>query len=455
MSTQSPHPPTPKGSRNNNNRRPSKKNTTPHLPKATLLSTPPSSPPPNMSPAGVATELSNNLHSKKKPPRSTNKKPNSTRASTAPNNGNRNVSHSHSNTPQQKDNAAYAGPTFHASPAPSALPIPSFFSKSLPESGLAPTLEADSDTAEMEPDMETTPSKPRARPQPVNEETKATPLDFLFRAAVQARSSNPMGSPEATNRVRSPQTDSKALNNHNATPGGMFAFEMDNSDHARASPIGPSFATPYQDRMNAYRSASSPSQSQLSEEQRQAKTAELKHLLLNPRPQKPPSSIPPAQDSPGSYRPRPGSNGSVPHYATPARSTSGPPGPRPLSQGFSPNQQPMPNSVGRPLFPHSYSNGPQQARNANSPLRREVLMYNPYNHPGVASPSRYADQYSAPMPRQQLGYASPPPQYAPATYNSASNSPVPPKSADSKKMEEDLRRILKLDAGSGMQSSFA
>lgn len=82
-------------------------------------------------------------------------------------------------------------------------------------------------------------------------------------------------------------------------------------------------------------------------------------------------------------------------------------------------------------------------------------MYNPYNHPGVASPSRYADQYSAPMPRQQLGYASPPPQYAPATYNSASNSPVPPKSADSKKMEEDLRRILKLDAGSGMQSSFA
>jgi hypothetical protein len=30
--------------------------------------------------------------------------------------------------------AAYAGPTFHASPAPSALPIPSFFSKSVPES---------------------------------------------------------------------------------------------------------------------------------------------------------------------------------------------------------------------------------------------------------------------------------------------------------------------------------
>ncbi len=30
--------------------------------------------------------------------------------------------------------AAYAGPTFHASPAPSALPIPSFYSKSVPDS---------------------------------------------------------------------------------------------------------------------------------------------------------------------------------------------------------------------------------------------------------------------------------------------------------------------------------
>lgn len=461
MSTQSSHPPTPKGPRNNNNRRASKKNTTPHLPKATLLSTPPSSPPRNMSPAGAATESSNNPHSKKKPPRSANKKPNSTRASTSLNhgngngNGNRNVSHPHSNTPQHKDNAAYAGPTFHASPAPSALPIPSFFSKSLPESGLAPTLEADSDTAEVGPDTETTPSKPRARPQPVNEEVKATPLDFLFKAAVQARSSNPMGSPETTNRVRSPQTDSKALNNHNATPGGMFAFEMDNSEHARASPIGPSFATPYQDRMSAYRSASSPSQPQLSEEQRQAKNAELKHLLLNPRPQKPPSSIPFTQDSYGGYGSRPGSNGSVPHYATPARSTSGPPDPRALSQGFSPNQQPMPNSVGRPLFPHSYSNGPQQARNANSPLRREVPVYNPYTDPGMASPSRHAGQYSAPMPMQQLGYASPPPQYAPSAYSAATNPPTPSKSADSKKMEDDLRRILKLDAGSGIHSSFA
>ena len=30
--------------------------------------------------------------------------------------------------------AAYAGPTFHASPAPSALPLPSFYSKSVPDS---------------------------------------------------------------------------------------------------------------------------------------------------------------------------------------------------------------------------------------------------------------------------------------------------------------------------------
>ncbi|KAJ5179608.1 hypothetical protein N7492_002818 [Penicillium capsulatum] len=456
MSTQSPHPPTPKGSRNNNNnnnnnnnRRTSKKNTTPQAPKAALLNTPPSSPPRNMSPSGVATDTPNNVHSKKKPPRS-GKKPNTNRASPAPNIGNRHV-----NTPQQKDSAAYAGPTFHASPAPSALPIPSFFSKSLPESDLAPTLEADSDTAEMEPDMETTPSKPRTRPQPMGAEPQGTPLDFLFKAAVQARNPNTVASPEPSNHVCSPQTDSKALHNSNATPGGMFAFEMDNSEHARASPIGPSFATPYQDRMNAYRSASTPSQPEFSQEQRQAKTAELKHLLLNPRPQKPPSSMGSAPDSPGNYGSHPNSNGGVPHYATPARSTSGPPGPRPLAQGFSPNQQPMPNNVGRPLFPHSYNNRPTPVRNANSPLRREVPVANPYHHPGMSSPSRYANQYPAPIPMQPAGLVSPPPHYASAAYPTSTNSPTPSKPADTKKMEDDLRRILKLDAAPGIQSSFA
>ncbi|KAJ6021622.1 hypothetical protein N7540_007126 [Penicillium herquei] len=475
MSTQSPHPPTPKGPRNNNNynhnnnnnRRPTKKNGTPLTQKTVLLNTPPSSPPRHMSPGGVATDSSivNNVHSKKKPPRSGKKpKDNMNRASPAPNgqnqNGHRHTSSHSTLTPQQQQpkDSAYAGPTFHASPAPSALPIPSFFSKSLPESDLAPTLETDSDTADMDGDLEVTPSKPRARPpQPEANEPKSTPLDFLFKAAVQARQSNPMTSPETTSRMRSPQTDSKYL--HSNSSGGMFAFEMDPSEQARASPIGPSFAPSYQDRMKALRSSST--QSLDADAQRRLKTQELKHMLLNPRPQKP--SVSAAQEpqytanplNPANYVNGHHSNGNVPHYATPTRTNSGPPAPVSWAQGHSPVPlQQMPNNAGRTSYP--YANGHSHVRNSESPLRREVPAH--YN---VPSPGPYGN----PNPYMRGGpvqtavppthYVSPQPQYATASFKMPTSSPSPSKSVDTKKMEDDLRRILKLDAAPGIQSSFA
>ncbi|KAJ5693364.1 hypothetical protein N7462_002787 [Penicillium macrosclerotiorum] len=484
MSTQSPHPPTPKGSRslnisngNSNSRRPPKKPTTPHVPKSAMLSTPPSSPPRNMSPAGVTTDSSANIHSKKKPPRSGKKPRNTNGASPAPNNGHRHTNSHPSTTPQAKD-AAYAGPTFHASPAPSALPMPSFFSKSVPESDLAPTLETDSDVAEGEADLEITPSKPRAsRPLPADNEAQPSPLDFLFQAAKQARTSNPMSSPEATSRVRSPQTDSKIFPPHPTnTPGGMFAFEMDSPDSARASPVGPSFAPSYQDRMNALRSSSSPSQSpslppDATEDQRRFKTEQLKHLLLNPRPQKPPSSVSSPPEQNGNYGvARTGLDANLPHYATPMRTSSGPPITH--LQGYSAGQQqPMPNNAGRPPFPYSHANGIQQFRNTNSPLRREVPGTNGYysGYPsGHSSPSPYGNNsYTAPSPARlpQAGIVSPQPQYTQAAFAMPPNSPSPSKSMETKKMEDDLRRILKLDAAApspapgiapnGMQSSFA
>lgn len=464
MSTQSPHPPTPKGSRNNR-RAPKRTNTTPSTQKTAMLSTPPSSPPRNMSPAGTATDSSNNVHSKKKPPRSGKKPIN--HSSPAPN-GHRNTSSQRSNAaPQLKGSAAYAGPTFHASPAPSALPIPSFFSKSVPESDLAPTLETDSDTADMEADLETTPSKPRARPQPVSDEQQATPLDFLFKAAVQAKakSANSLGSPEATTRVRSPQTDSKVPPpKSDSTPGGVFPFEMGSPNDARPSQIGPSFAPSYQDRMNALRSSDSQPQSPgMTEEQRRIKTQELKHLLLNPRPQKPPSSVSPPHELPANYQPHSDINSSVPHYATPMRGASGLPATL-SSHGYSGQQQPMPNSAGRPPVSDPYANGPPQYHNTNinSPLRRELPASN-HHHSAGSSPSPYRNHYMAnTSTQQQPGLASPQPQYTSATFGMPTNSPSPSRPMETKKMEDDLRRILKLDAGappgipsSGMQSPFA
>ena len=468
MSTQSPHPPTPKGARNN--RRPQKKNTTPQVQKTALLSTPPSSPPRNMSPAGAATDSSNNAHSKKKPPRS-GKKPiqsQGNRASPAPN-GHARTSSQPSNGTPMKDNAAYAGPTFHASPAPSALPIPSFFSKSFPESDLAPTLETDSEDAETEQDLETTPSKPRARPpptqptQPTTNGSEASPLDFLFKAAVQARNSNATRSPESAARMHSPQTDSKALPPKPQTaPGDVFAFEMGSPNQPRAH-IGPAFAPSYQDRMDALRSSSSPSHSpNAMDDHRRAKNEELKRMLLNPRPQKPPSSTSPAPtpNQHGPYAPRPNINFNVPHYATPTRTHSGPS--VPFSHGFPGQQQPVPNSAGRPPVSYPYANGPQQFRNTNSPLRREV----PTNaHSSTrSSPSPYG--YHMPnAPMQQPGFASPQPQYANAAFNMPTNSPSPSRSMETKQMEDDLRRILNISAAptssasaippGGYQSSFA
>ncbi|KAJ5263769.1 hypothetical protein N7478_011374 [Penicillium angulare] len=482
MSTQSPHPPTPKGSRNNNTRRPvNKKNTTPYGSKTVLLNTPPSSPPRNMSPAGVATDSSNanNVYSKKKqqqqqqpqqqPPRS-GKKPKDTmnRASPATNghnglNGHRYTSSQSNGTPQPKD-SAYAGPTFHASPAPSALPIPSFFSKSLPESDLAPTIETDSDTPE-DGDLETTPSKPRSRlPQPAANEPKPTPLDFLFKAAVQARqSNNPMGSPESTSRVCSPQTDSKAL--HSNPPGGLFPFDMDSSEQTRASSIGPSFAPSYQDRMKALRPTNSgPAQSSETEEQRRMKTEQLKHLLLNPPAQRPASaSVSPPQESqhPANYGARARGHPNIPHYATPMRTNSGPAAM--VSRAYSPaqyqqvpNMPTVPNNPGRPSYPYTNGHHNVNGRNLESPLRREM----PYTHSNGPSPGPYGNAYMghvsapnvAPPPNN---YVSPQPQYATAAFKMPTNSPSPSKSIDTKKMEDDLRRILKLDATPGIQSSFA
>ncbi|KAJ5474846.1 hypothetical protein N7475_004412 [Penicillium sp. IBT 31633x] len=460
MSAPSPHPPTPKGLRNN--RRPQKKNMTPQAPKPGLLSTPPSSPPHNMTPGIIPTDILNNFNSsKKKPPRSA-KKQRDTKASPAPHNGYH--SNGYNNGPRQTTSnqsvtspqtktaaAAYAGPTFHASPAPSALPMPSFFSKSAPDSSLVPPVETDSDDADVGPEPDVTPSKPRNRNLITNEEQQPSPIDFLFQAAVQARDQKSNSSPEV-NKVRSPQTEPRALR---ANPDGMFAFEMGNSDHPRnlnKSHIGPSFAPSYQDRMNALRPSSNPQSPDITEEQRRIKTEELKHLLLNPPPQKPPSSAHSSHDYAGSFGPRPSN---VPPYATPLRTSSGPQ--LTLSNGsFSPQHQQAAQNTGRHPYPY-----PQHS---HSPLRREVDIVPPpsmtpyrgrasIGHSNGASngpsPGPYGNPYMPTAQPQWAGYQSPQHKYMPAPFQLPTSSPSPSGATDTKQIENDIRRVLKLDTPSG------
>lgn len=91
---------------------------------------------------------------------------------------------------------AYAGPTFHASPAASSLPKPKFFSKSVPSttpaSALQARLDADpnrdqSETPSPESEVVLEPVPPRPQQTPIAREE--SPLDLFFNAhrAEQAR----------------------------------------------------------------------------------------------------------------------------------------------------------------------------------------------------------------------------------------------------------------------------
>lgn len=461
MSTQSPTPPTPKGPRNN--RRQPKKTTTPYAQKPALLTTPPSSPPRHVSPGGAVTDSSNNINtSKKKNPRSAKKTPRDVPKNTPFNNGHRHTSSSGTaTTPQLKDSPHYAGPTFHASPAPSALPMPSFFSKSMPESDLAPTLESENEGFEGDPEIETTPSKPKSRPQNTAQGEQSTPLDFLFKAAVQARNAQAQRSPEAELPTRSPQTDSKALpRNPNNVTEGMFPLEMEGSE-SPGFQIGPSFATSYRDRMGALRSASSPTQSpaELNEGERKAKTEALKSLLLNPRPQRPSSSTAATQASHASgANVRPSASPNVSHFATPLRTTSGPPA---TSSHGLPNEQNHPAFTNGYHSPLSYAQngGPLPVRSQPSPLRREVPTSSSGVTTGVPGETFSPAQIAYGQQNSAMRCAAPPrPQYGfPESYQTVSPAmpaQTSPQSSDTKKMENDLRRILKLDANPGL-SSFA
>ncbi|SPQ22376.1 02014265-639e-46b8-a8dc-075361ded92f [Thermothielavioides terrestris] len=173
--------------------------------------------------------------------------------------------------PKPVEAPAFAGATFHASPAPSSLPIPSFLSKALD----SPSAK-DTDRVTREPSPPATDSEaptPQHRILTDDVTRRESPLDIFFRAdraekerARRASSANILGpshpffSPPA--QIRSP-AEPKTL------PGGAFSqanrrswFQRDSPAGIPASelngipgrPLGPAFSTPYQDRIRAARS---------------------------------------------------------------------------------------------------------------------------------------------------------------------------------------------------------
>ena len=174
---------------------------------------------------------------------------------------------------------AFAGATFHASPAPSSLPIPSFLAKALDSPGLR-----DTDRASQEPSPPATDTEaptPQSRSFLADITREESPLDIFFKAdraekerARRASSANILvtnpGSfspPLKPTSPQEPRTLPSGLGASRRRPttqripstAGISSIELDGTP---GRPMGPAFSTPYQDRIRAAaRSSEKPTES--------------------------------------------------------------------------------------------------------------------------------------------------------------------------------------------------
>jgi hypothetical protein len=162
--------------------------------------------------------------------------------------------------------AMFAGATFHASPAPSALPIPSFYSKSVPDS---PGLKEPSSFKETSLSEAESPTPPVTRSSNDSFHREESPLDFFFRAdraeKERARSASslkpglvptvPFPPPDDHRNAQTPlalgsQRRPSHLHRTSTSGSSMFSMELD-GPQSPGAPLGPAFSTPYAERINA------------------------------------------------------------------------------------------------------------------------------------------------------------------------------------------------------------
>ena len=298
---------------------------------------------------------------------------------------------------------AYAGPTFHASPAASSLPMPKFFSKSMPNIDKTSSLKSmmEQETQETASESEGSPFQENTQPIPNQRTREASPLDIFFRADEKAKAKTrplqeqAVKSSDGQSILSSPpsglQTPSRHHSRHptDGSVGGMFPLEMDGAAPDMASN---STKAGNESRHNEPAIHNSPSmtESDLTEEQRRAKTAALKQLLYSTR-------------------------NPLPHHSSA--------GQRPPSSSLR-QELTMPSSPGAP---------------------------NPAPVPSTPTPSRVQNSYMSPRTQHHTnGYISPYSQFTPPRAQSQGSNPTPiGHSGNKKSLEDDLRRILKLDVLGG------
>lgn len=326
---------------------------------------------------------------------------------------------------------AYAGPTFHSSPAASSLPLPSFFTKSLSTVAASPPSkpgsQLDGGEASAESEGETVSAQAKASLQAQRE---PSPLDFMFEAARRARDTPKSQSPAHPTGRPSPFDETPRAGSH--TPGDTssdsgFPFELDGN--GGSMPIGPAFATPYRDRMAALK----PSQPEpnglpqvLDEKERREKSEALKRLLANASPRQMQDSI------------------DAPSYDRPGNPYSTGPTPRQISGGTLSQPIPFgPSSHSAQINPANPPMSEPPYRSGSSRLSREYLPDN-YHIPAEldsdpGTPSRMAPRSKKPVDSAEPnGFADHSPEPKVVTKRAKA-------SYSSQELEDDLRRVLKLD----------
>jgi hypothetical protein len=380
--------------------------------------------------------------------------------------------------------AAYAGPTFHASPAPSALPIPSFFSKSVPESPSTKSVKSPKEDNRLTDTDSPTPPVARALADQTKREE--SPLDFFFKAdreeKARARSTSSFRGSGLQNGPFPPPTDSPispfgngdsplhrtsshdttqsaqarqadllaeyARKRHSAhttpindqrrsrptqfsggSPSAMFAMELDGNS-SPGQPYGPAFSTPYSERISAARAASSPMQgSQPPIEQQPTDMSEALKAFLFSGQTAPPTAL--ASNSTNQFGgPQPGTSSSRPKSGSLGNSRNG---------GHSGRE----NNSTHPFIPdssglHSSSRGSARA----SGLRQEVT---PTKTP-IGTPERFSSVYADSSTPSRSSRSTPITTGTDSNFQlPTTGAPAGTSSPDLKGMEDSLRRILKLD----------
>lgn len=204
---------------------------------------------------------------------------------------------------------AYAGPTFHASPAPSSLPVPKFLSKSMPKTAGQPSLQARLEAEKAEGKKEESSPEPDVV-APVPRDAQQSPLDFFFQADKAEKQKTRSGSHLLSPQMVARQPPSTEPRNPFAQSGrSIFLQELNGDGENMPSPrtVPPQSRPPLNDRARSSPGSVTPSSHD--EHDRDAYTKSLKDLLFNnggsPQNPAPPQQPRSQSDSQGFHAPSP------------------------------------------------------------------------------------------------------------------------------------------------------